>query len=361
MTISIPRSAASSISFTICALVLVISPMGAQAQKKQAAVKPRSVEQLTTAEIQAINDCDTLAGSPEDPDGVAAGVPDDDLNGPDIIDVCQAAVSADGGTPRLKFQLARGLLKMDRDEEALEQLVPAAEAGHGGALALLGDIYLSGAAGVEADPAAAKVLYQKAVAAKYLPARKALAKFQDQTKALAQADAEERRLPKTPARPAAATPRVAAVAPVAARSSGSLNTQGYEKPDLMNAIYKGDYVNTGLNRRFTQVYLINMAEPMRQVCRGTFTITEVQGWSRKLLSEVDVSPQAGFDRLRDFGETMRNIIQNPNGMAEVMANQQAVESLPQMAQEDAYTFMERNPCGSAAYNKFVGNMREYFK
>lgn len=324
----------------------------------------RSAEQLKLlADLETVKRCDELGASPDDPEAMTAGVADSVLNGMMVIEACGKAVAIDAETPRLKYQYARGLLKNGRDEDALEQLLPAAEAGHGGSLALLGDIHLNGAAGVEADPIAAKALYAKAAEARYEPARMILTKFEDQTAAVAQAEAEEKQAIQMAAQEqrqqAAAYQTVAAT--TSSRSSGALNTQGYEKPQFMSAIYAGDYDGTGMNRRVTQIYLVNMAEAMRQMCRGSFTLSELNGWRNIIMSEVDTSPEAGYKALENFAGMIAGISTGAISVAQVAAADQEANSLPQMAQEDAMTFLSRNSCGSAAFGRFTANMREAIK
>jgi hypothetical protein len=323
-------------------------------------VPPSPEETKLLADLEVINQCDDLGSHPDDPEAMADGVSDESLDGKAVIASCSKAVAIDGETPRLKFQLGRGYWKEGQVEEAIEQFLPAAEAEHGGALAYLGDVYMDGLGGVEADPAQARTLYQKSADAGFKPATAILASFEDKTTELAQAEAEE----KADAAQLANEQRNASLSASSASApakGGALNTRGYEKPDFMSAIYSGDYDNTGLNRRFTQIYLVNMAETMRQVCRGSFTITELNGWRRLVLSEVDTSPAAGWAAIGSMFETVAGIADGSVNVAEIASNSADVDAIPQMASEDAMTFIERNNCDSATFERFTSNMREAVK
>ncbi len=312
------------------------------------------------ADMEAVGKCDELGASPDDPEALTAGVPDSALNGAKVVDACQRAVAIDGDSPRLKYQLARGLLKVDRGEDALEQLIPAAEAGHGGSLALLGDIHLAGAAGIEADPVAAKSFYEKAAAAKFEPAKLALRKFEDQTKALAQAEAEERQAAKDER--AAAQVSAAQPVRVAAErtSSRSLNLQGYEYPNIIEAIYSGNGDDLG-GERGTKIYLVNMASVFQGVCRGSFSINEMNGLKMSVIDKSDMTSQAGWTGLYDMAANLAQIIQNPGAMTQIAQNAQSASTQPEQASNDAMLFIERNNCGSPAFNKFTTNLRSYVK
>jgi tetratricopeptide (TPR) repeat protein len=135
--------------------------------RQQAAIQQTTTGPLAAAETP----CDALAAHPSDPARTAEkGISDDDLDAGKVIEACTQAVKEAPERPRLWFQLARGYLKADRYEEALEALVVAAEHDHGGALAYLGDATLYGAAGLEPDPAIAKKLYQRAADSGFSPA-----------------------------------------------------------------------------------------------------------------------------------------------------------------------------------------------
>jgi tetratricopeptide (TPR) repeat protein len=129
-----------------------------------------SVSSVTT--MDEVRQCDMLAAHPDDPEKPPEikGVPDDDIQFADAATHCQNAARMTPDDPRLKFQLARAYLGQQKNEEAIDLLLEAAEAGHGGATAYLGDIALYGAGGLDSDPEAAKTLYLRAAEFGFKPA-----------------------------------------------------------------------------------------------------------------------------------------------------------------------------------------------
>lgn len=127
---------------------------------------------LTPEAAAAVALCDQSAAHPDDPKKGRKinGIKDDDLDIPTAIKNCTAAVDLAPDLPRMQFQLARAYLAGNRVEEAIELLNDASTAGHGGAIAYLGDIMLYGLAGFESDPELAKSLYQQASKAGFKPA-----------------------------------------------------------------------------------------------------------------------------------------------------------------------------------------------
>ncbi|MFN7175423.1 MAG: hypothetical protein ACK4MX_00890 [Thermaurantiacus sp.] len=65
-----------------------------------------------------VTECDRLAAHPSDPDRVAPGVAQRDVDLPAAIAACQAAVEADPGNPRLNYQLGRVLAYAGRGQES---------------------------------------------------------------------------------------------------------------------------------------------------------------------------------------------------------------------------------------------------
>lgn len=139
----------------------------------------------------AVGKCDNLAAHPQDPEAVAAGVSDQRLNVPYIILACEDAIKRRTAAPRLHFQLARAYLTIGRIESGIEQLLAAAQEGHGASLAYLADLHIDGARGIDADAELAYSLYERAAEAGFAPAKMVLAEFKDVSKEVAEADKEE--------------------------------------------------------------------------------------------------------------------------------------------------------------------------
>jgi hypothetical protein len=88
--------------------------------------------------------CDRLAAHPSDPDKVAPGVAQKDVDLPRAIAACQAAVAADPANGRLNYQLARSLGYAGRGKEAAPYRDAAVKADYPQALFVVGYIHLLG-------------------------------------------------------------------------------------------------------------------------------------------------------------------------------------------------------------------------
>ena len=96
------------------------------------------------AAAQTATDCDRLAAHPEDPDKIAPGVPQPQVDLPRAIAACQAAVKADPVNPRLNYQLARTLGYAGRGDEAAGNRAAAVAGDYPQALFVVGYLHLFG-------------------------------------------------------------------------------------------------------------------------------------------------------------------------------------------------------------------------
>lgn len=103
------------------------------------------------AAAQRVTECDRLAAHPEDPDKVAPGVPQGQVDLPRAIAACQAAVKADPKNPRLNYQLARVLGYSGRGDEAKANRETAVAGDYPQALFVVGYIHLLGLNKAEKD------------------------------------------------------------------------------------------------------------------------------------------------------------------------------------------------------------------
>jgi len=293
----------------------------------------------------AATPCDKAAAHPADPEARAKGVSDADLNAPAVIALCEAEAGAEPTSPRLGFQLARGYLKAGRVEDAVERLVEAAGGGHGGALAYLGDLYLDGAAGLEADPALAHSLYRRAAEAGFKPAKAVLAQFEDFTDRVAATDEE------------------AAGGEEAALMSGPGDGTKYINPEIVENILKGDLDAVPFGELYTKAYLVNMAENIAEVCGEHFTSREVGALKLEAVEKsVEMTPQAGLTNFMGLLMQMAEMTQNPNGFVRRQAQAaQDQDQLPEEAMKDAFTLMKRHTCGSSGLSRFSKNLVSYVK
>ncbi|QMW21730.1 hypothetical protein [Sandaracinobacteroides saxicola] len=108
-----------------------------------------------------ITDCDRLAAHPSDPDRVAPGVAQPQVDLARAIPACQAAVAADPANPRLNYQLARTLGYAGRGAEAGPYRDAAVKADYPQALFVVGFITLFGLNAVPADPCRAADLIRR--------------------------------------------------------------------------------------------------------------------------------------------------------------------------------------------------------
>lgn len=279
--------------------------------------------------------CDRVAAHPADPAARARGVSNDKLDESAVITRCEAEVRADPSSPRLTFQLARGYLKAGRVEDAIEQLVVAAQGGHGGALAYLGDLYLDGAVGLEADPLLAHTLYRRAAEASFTPAKAILAQFEDYTERAAAEDESEA---------------------AAARTK-------YINPQIVDNIFKGELDAVPFGELYTKIYLVNMAENIFGVCEDHFTSREVDALKLEAAQKsVDMTPESGLTMLMGLLMGAAQMRQNPDvfltQQTEAAMNQ---ENLPEEAMKDAFALIGRYPCGSRELSQFSRNLISYIR
>ncbi len=88
-----------------------------------------------------VTDCDNLAAHPADPNKVTSGVQWDLMKGREAIRACEQAVQQYPDELRLRFQLGRSLLRMQRRDDALPHLIDAAEKGYLIAYSNIGGTY----------------------------------------------------------------------------------------------------------------------------------------------------------------------------------------------------------------------------
>lgn len=290
--------------------------------------------------------CDKLAAHPADPEARAKGISEDNLDASAVIIACEAEISVDPNSSLLAFQLARGYLKASRVEDAIEQLVIAAKNGHGGALAYLGDLYLDGTAGLEADPVLAHALYQRAAEAGFAPAKAMLAKFEDFTERAAAADQAE-----------------AGIEQGSAPTSGINGTKKYVNPEIVENIFKGDLDAVPFGEIYTKVYLVNMAENISEVCEDHFTKREISLLRLDAVEKsVEMTPEAGLTSLMGALMNMGRLTQDPGALMREQAEAQiAQDQLPEEAMKDAFTLMSRHTCGSSGLSQFSKNLVSYIR
>jgi tetratricopeptide (TPR) repeat protein len=199
----------------------------------------------TAAKVAASPDvsaCDSLAAHPDDPQkSDVPGVEDAKIDADKAIEACAKAAETNPDVARLQFQLGRAYWVAERYEEAIETLIEAAELGHGGALAYLGDAALYGAAGLDPDPETAKGLYEQAAAAGFKPAA------------------------------ALAADIVAGATPAAEPATGG-NTREtvYHYPAMIASLSSGVTVAKNMSEGQALLYYVQSAQGVAHECPGAF-------------------------------------------------------------------------------------------
>lgn len=291
----------------------------------------------------AITPCDKFGGHPDDPESVTAGISDEMLDAKAVISACETSIKADPAIPRQHFQLARGYLKANRIEDTVEQLLLAAQEGHGGALAHLGDLHLSGVPGIEADPMLARSLYERAVASGFEPAKRVLAEFEDKTEELERAEREE------------AEEMNSAKSSV---SSGKLNTYSY--PQVIENIAKRQFDNIENNERWVKSYLYNIADNIRAVCETHFTQNEVNRFKAEAERDHFNIGQAAVGATILGQMTMyAEMLRNPGAFVQEAQASSADNDPFDVALKDTSALFQRHMCKTPGLSQFSNNLKAY--
>ncbi|MFZ3287772.1 MAG: lysozyme inhibitor LprI family protein [Telluria sp.] len=320
--------------------IATLAPLAPPPQVQAPASQPSASTGKTPNLAQ---ECDALAAHPDDPEAFTAGISDEKLNAPTAILACEAAVKAEPQTPRLHFQLARGYLKANNIESAIEQLIAAGEQGHGAALAFLADLHVEGAPGIDADPALARSLYERAVASGFQPAKKILAEFEDKTDEYAKTEAEEN---------------------VAVKTTGATNSailKPYVVPGIVDNIYNRKFDDIEYREGWVKEYLFNIADNIRAICESNFTQREVD----------NLKAAAGADHYR-VGEAavgaaimggmavLADLFKNPGAyMQEAASSGSASEDPFDLAMKDTEALFQRHMCKTPGLAQFSKNLKAF--
>lgn len=302
-----------------------------------------AVAQAPIIEGEPVAACDGLAAHPDDPEAVRPGVSDEALVTRSVLLACEAAVRDAKETPRLRFQLARGYLKAERVEDAVEQLIAAAEQGHGGALAYLGDLYLHGAPGIDADPATAHGLYQNALASGFAPAKALLDQFEDWTAELAKAEAEEQEeLAREQAAAAAGTPYAK-----------------YLKSDIIENIFTRRFDHIPYDEMWVKNYLYNIADNIRAICEGGFTQSEVKSLEKAARADVfNLGDSILAARAVGAVATLATALKNPLAFAQQEEAANADDAF-EHSMNDTGALLQRHGCNTKDLERFAVNLKAY--
>lgn len=296
--------------------------------------------------------CDALASHPDDPEARKAGIPDTQLDAKQVIAACRPVARAYPRSPRLAFQLARGYLKADQVEDAIEQLVAAAKLGHGGALAYLAELHLEGAPGLEEDPELAVALLTQAAQSGFTPATRMLAQFEDFTDKVAAADAEEARMTAQADSVTQGTP--------AGRGGGR---ESYHHAALVDNVLQGKLDDVPYNERWAKMFLLEMAESISVVCEAHFSKRDIlQLKQDSVFRGADMSAGAGVQNMLGALMQASRMMENPGSyMAE--ASQAGIDQqmLPEEAMQDTSVLLDRHRCASPQIAQFSTHLTSYVR
>jgi uncharacterized caspase-like protein len=126
--------------------------------RKESSINPLPDDRPILSGRPPVQDCDTVAGSPSDPERMAPGKTLGELNGAEGVKACRAALAKYPNTPRFQFQLARSLHKSESYAEAAALYRDLVEHGYLAALTNYGWLLTNGQ-GVKKDETAAVRLY----------------------------------------------------------------------------------------------------------------------------------------------------------------------------------------------------------
>ncbi len=117
-----------------------------------------------TTYSENVTKCDQLAGHPDDPNKVVAGLERPEMDLPAGIKACQDELKRDPNNPRIQYLLARVLTYSGRVEEAIPYIEKSAAANYPQSLFVTGYLYLSGAYKAQKNPCrAAELIYESAL------------------------------------------------------------------------------------------------------------------------------------------------------------------------------------------------------
>jgi hypothetical protein len=284
----------------------------------------------------ALAPCDAFAAHPDDPEGPGKGLRDGQLNPTDVIAACEDAVLSEEAEPRHFFQLARGYLMASRSEDAVDYLMRAAEQGHGASLAYLADLQLDGVAGLDADPALAYDLYERAAEAGFAPATKILKEFEDYAAKFQEAEDLE-------------------------REETAIADAEFTQPDIVEHTMAGDFDEIKAGEMHVKIHLANMADTIREECSAHFTSGDVDRFKMNaVMKSVDVSPAGGAAVLMNILTDLVQMTRDPVSFITRAAQSRDADDVALEGMKDGFALMSVHPCKSPGLTQFARNVREFF-
>lgn len=139
------------------------------------------------------------------------------------------------------------------------------------------------------------------------------------------------------------------------------NFAAYEAPSFMTAVYEGKFDSTGFRDTIRRAaYSIEIADVIRQTCRGPFTTAEVEGWRNKASRQVlrNITPENGLKAMENFMRGMGEVYKNPERLADADTGMPSDEELNMKAQQDGMTFIQEHSCNGAVFEQFTTNLKQ---
>lgn len=310
-------------------------------------------------DLELIARCDALAAHPADPEAIGVGVPDEKLIAAEAKSACQKAIMIDPQSPRLGFQLARAFLALpdgpDEDNEtaALGYLLMAAEQEHGGALAYIGDYYLQGRAGLEADPEAALKLYKRGADAGFKPAED----FLSQVKEIEQEGWLTRQWNVI-------VNYITGIGDDYTQDDElqeGIVLDGYYMPELIQAAVYEDDAHAGLSYKNSMKISYHMADSLNNVCGPIMPREAIASYENREMS-INNAMKEGYSILFNQIISVADIIKNPVS-GSIFADSQAAmhqsfQEAPFKASENIMLLIERYGCNGAITQKFAKGLQK---
>ncbi|MQX37491.1 hypothetical protein [Roseospira navarrensis] len=293
-----------------------------------------------TARARA-DDCDALAGDPDDPQRAGPGVPAESVDVQAAYDACYEAVAGGEQAPRLLFQLGRVLLLGGYTQDAVAPLIEAADQDHAAAKGYLAELVAQGAGGLEPDPELAQGLHQQAAAAGFAPSTEILE---------------------------------------ASQAATALDYDRFNRPDLIRALHQGDKdafwsARSGLMMEehgapLTLIhYFTTFVEQMRNPyhgmgCPGSMRAGIIPALERRALTTTD--PMAGLGGMMSV---LEGIMQDPGVasgdprgiMAPIVEGEATVETLREAGGMDALALVRTFDCNDPAMQTILSNLDAFVR
>lgn len=329
----------------------------------QASPSSSSDDAVSTDDAALFARCDELAGHPDDPYKVGAGVSDELLEADEAAIACLDALDAEPTDPHLQFQLGRSLLALGEFEEAEVYLAESAEAGYPAASAHLGDLLIEQEELSDEDIDLILELYQDAYENGYEPARQS---YEDMAAALDEWEQQNQDS-------------------YVSAADGDFNPDLFQRGDIMQALYIGDFdvinnmesgfvmEDAGIPLSFIH-YTNSLVETLNQmfVC-PTLLNAGISATINKKTAMQAMSPDTNKQILsmglghflQSFGDKSKAPYQAVNDFMQPIAQGEAMmETLKEMGQKDAYALQrfysgQYNVCDTAVADRIAENLYRY--